>query len=229
MPAVTAAKLLREVERMPPPQVGRTGLRARLRAQAMDLALDEQLIAPRRGHTVVPLESVTAAELRCGGERFLAPWLLPASGELTALGVVACTIGPALEARVRSLFTERRASLALALDSLGNEALSALSRRVEDDLLAEVTRSGLAVAGELRPGDPGLAIEAQGGVVRLAGAADLGMTVTRLNMLNPTKSATAIFGVGRNLPAARWSRCDTCRSRKGCRMARRGSEAGESA
>lgn len=228
MSAVTAAKLLREVERTPPPEVGIAGLRGRLRAQAMELAVNEDLIAPRRSHAVVPLDGASAAELRCGGECFEAPWLLPASGELTALGFAACTIGPALEARVRSLFAARRASLALALDSLGNETLAALSRRVQDELLAEVTRNGLAMAGELRPGDPGLALEAQAGALRLAGAADLGMTVTRLNMLNPTKSTTAIFGVGRDLPAARWSRCDSCRSRKGCRLAKRGSEAQES-
>lgn len=221
MAALGAEKLLREAMRVPPPEAGVAGLRTRLRAQALELALAEKLLAPRRCHAVVPLERIDAAGLRCGGEVFDAPWLMPASGELTALGFVVCTIGPALEQRVRSLFAERRASLALALDALGNEALSALTRRAQDELQASVIRGGLTMAGELRPGDPGLALTAQGGVLRLAGAEAIGVTVTRLNMLAPTKSTSAMFGVGRDLPVARWSRCDGCRSRRGCRMAPR--------
>ena len=56
--------------------------------------------------------------------------LVPESGQLTALAVGIFTLGPALERRVTALFAERRMSLALALDKLGNELLFALSRRV---------------------------------------------------------------------------------------------------
>ncbi len=49
-----------------------------------------------------------------------APRLLPESGQLTAIGCGARTIGPAPEARVASLFAERRAARAVALDELGN-------------------------------------------------------------------------------------------------------------
>ena len=51
-------------------------------------------------------------------ERLEAPWLLPSTGTLTALACGVCTLGVALEERVRTLFAQGKRSLALALDSL---------------------------------------------------------------------------------------------------------------
>ncbi len=76
------------------------------------------------------------------------------------------------------------------------------------------------MAGELRPGDPGLGLEAQAAVLRLAKADEIGVAASRLDMLNPMKSASAMFGVGVDLPPARWSRCDRCPSRKTCKVAK---------
>jgi hypothetical protein len=217
--AIAAAKLLR-VAAAPQSGVELAGHRGRARSQALELVEREGLLNAAWRWSVVPLDAAPAETLRAGGEAFHAPWLLPKTGELTALAFAVCTIGPVLEMRVRSLFTERRPSLALALDALGNELLFAVSRRAQDLLQAEVKRAGLSMAGELRPGDPGLGLEAQGAVLRLAKAEEIGVAVTRLNMLNPAKSASAMFGVGVDLPPARWSRCDACPSRKGCKLAK---------
>jgi hypothetical protein len=212
---IAAAKLLRGVAA--PQGAELPAHRSRARTQALDLVEREALIEAVWRWSIVPLDTAPAETLCAGGETFHAPWLRPKTGELTALAFAVCTIGPALERRVSSLFAERRPSLALALDMLGNEALLALSRRSQDLLLVEVRRGGLSMAGELRPGDPGLGLDAQAAVLRLAKAEEIGVAVTRLNMLNPAKSASAMFGVGVDLPPAQWSRCDHCPSRKGCK------------
>ena len=214
IPAETLLRDLRRAREAP----ARSALCERFRSEALKLVADDGMLAPRYCHVVKQLDGIDGGMLSCGGERFDAPRLVPASGELTALGLVACTIGPSIERRVRELFAERRMSLGLALDALGNELLSALSRRVQDRMAAAVIRTGLTMAGELRPGDPGLDLAAQPAMMRLAGAETIGISVTSLNMLDPVKSATAVFGVGRDLPPARWSRCDGCRSRKTCRL-----------
>jgi hypothetical protein len=131
-----------------------------------------------------------------------------------------CTLGPRLEQRASELFAGRRASLALALDRLGNDYLLALSRLVQDRMLADTARRGLTMAGELRAGDPGLALEAQGAVLRLARANAIGVTLTEGQVMRPVKSISMVLGVGIDLPAAQWSRCDTCPSRPTCRVAR---------
>ena len=193
---------------------------SRFRARAVELARAEGLGQALITHRLVPLDEPAAAVLIAGGAAFHAPRLLPESGELTALAFGAATLGSALSERVSALFAERQPSLALALDALGNRMLLEASRRVQDAVLASVRRAGLTMAGELRPGDPGLALETQPAVVRLAGGAALGLATTRSLALNPPKSATVVYGVGRDLPAVAWSRCDDCRSRPTCRVPR---------
>ena len=205
--------------------VGLTDARRRFRAEAITIARAEGIGRAHMSFAVVRLDAPAADILRAGGEAFHAPRMLPDTGELTALAFGVCTIGPALVEKVRALFAERKMSLALALDTLGNQMLMEASRRLQDRILATVTKRGLTMAGELRPGDPGLALEAQPAVLRLAGAGRIGVAVTSSLALEPAKSASVMFGVGRDLPIALWSRCDDCRSRKTCAVALRAAAA----
>jgi hypothetical protein len=190
--------------------------RTRLRAQVLAMAREDRLVDAAYSWSIVPLQAPAAPLLRAGGETLEAPWLLPASGRLTALACAACTLGPALERRVSELFAQRRASLAVALDELGNELLFEVSRRAQDRLQAEAGRGGLTISGELRAGDPGLALESQGAVLRLSAAAGIGITLGPSFLMQPLKSTTMVLGVGEDLPASSWSRCDACRSRDTC-------------
>lgn len=200
---------------------GLSDARRRFRGEAVAVARAEGLGRAEMTFAVVPLDAPAADVLRAGGEAFFAPRMLPEAGELTALAFGVCTIGPALIEKVRALFAQRKMSLALALDTLGNQMLMEASRRLQDRILASVTKQGLTMAGELRAGDPGLALEAQPAVLRLAGADRIGVAATGSLALEPAKSASVMFGVGRDLPAALWSRCDDCRSRKTCAVALR--------
>jgi hypothetical protein len=192
---------------------------ARLRDQALETACQEALVDAVWCYRIVPLDSPPDAWLSAGGVSLYAPRLLPESGRLTALACAVCTIGPALERRVRTLFEQRRASLAVALDQLGNEALFETARRMQDRIALAAAGEGLSVAGELRPGDPGLEASAQTSVLHLADAARIGCRVSDGGLLEPLKSTSMVLGVGVDLPAVEWSRCDPCPSRDRCRIA----------
>jgi hypothetical protein len=112
-------------------------------------------------------------------------------------------------------------SLALALDKLGNELLFALSRRVEDWIVVAARKAQLTAAGELRAGDPGLPLEAQAAMQRLAGADQIDVSVTPGQVLHPLKSMSLMLGIGVDLPPAHWSRCDDCPSASKCTMSGR--------
>ena len=198
----------------------RTALEQRVRSTALALLRRENLVQPAYSFCVVPLEAPPGRILCAGGERIEAPKLLPSSGMLTALACGVATIGAALEQRVSALFGERRALLAVALDSLGNELLLAVVRRAQDRVHTLLRRRGLTMAGELRAGDPGLALEAQPAVLRLAHARRAGVTLAHGSTMHPLKSASMVLGVGLDLPRARWSRCDTCPNLPRCRVAR---------
>ncbi len=219
MPTVRGSTLQRELANNPP--AGVSSVRLRLRAEALALIAAENLVDAGYCHHIVPLDRPAAATLYAGGEELHAPRLLPESGELTALGCGVFTVGPRIEARVSSLFKERRASLALAMDEIANEMLFALGRRVQDRMLAECVRRGLSMAGELHAGDPGLDITAQAAVLRLADADRIGVCVHGGHLLTPLKSGSVVFGVGRHLPAVTWSRCDACPSAAKCKFGRR--------
>ena len=220
MPTVRSSGLLREIA-MSPCASGRFQQIGRFRREAIELVEHEGLLNAAYCYRIVPLDEPPSDVLRAGGETLEAIRLVPESGQLTAVAVGICTLGPALEQRATALFAERRMSLALALDKLGNELLFALSRRTQDWIVIEARKHQLTAAGELRAGDPGLPLQAQASMQRLAGASEIGVSVTRGQVLHPLKSISMVLGIGIDLPPARWSRCDDCPSAPKCRMSGR--------
>lgn len=200
------------------PRPARSPVHARLRAEALALAQAERLGTGAFSYAFAGLDGAARDLLCADGRHEPLPWMLPAADRLTAVACCVCTLGPALPQRVQSLFAAKRRALAVALDELGNELLFAVGRRAEDRMLADARRRGLSMAGELRAGDPGLALSAQGLVLRLAGADAIGVTLTPALLMQPEKSSSVVFGVGVDLPAVTWSRCDECRSRERCTL-----------
>ncbi len=223
MSRIRDVSLLREVAVVPVERAA-SGARGRFRGEALALIEREHLIEPAFSYRIVDLDEPAAEVLRAGGAALYAPRLLPQAGELTALACGVATLGSLLERRVTSLFAERCVSLALALDEIGNQLLLAVTRRVQDRMLVAARKRGLTMAGELRPGDPGLALGAQATVLRLADAFGAGVSLTRGHALHPLKSISMVLGVGIDLPPVRWSRCDDCPSRPSCRIAGRTAE-----
>jgi hypothetical protein len=220
MTMVRSSGLLREVS-MNPCASGQFRQRARLRREAIDLVERENLLNAAYCYRIVPLDEPPSDVLRAGGEVLDAIRLVPDSGELTALAIGICTLGPALEQRATELFAQRRATLGLALDTLGNELLFALSRRLQDLIVIRARKDQLTAAGELRAGDPGLPLDAQTAMQRLSGAESIGVRVTDGQVLHPLKSMSMVLGIGTDLPPAHWSRCDDCPSAPKCRMSGR--------
>jgi hypothetical protein len=220
MPTVRSSGLLRKVA-ISPCAGGRFQQIGRFRREAIDLVEHESLLDAAYCYRIVPLDEPPNQWLRAGGETLDALRLVPESGQLTAVAVGVLTLGPGLERRASGLFAERRMSLALALDKLGNELLFALSRGVEDLIVAAARKHHLTAAGELRAGDPGLPLEAQAAMQRLAGADQIGVSVTPGQVLHPLKSMSMMLGIGIDLPPVRWSRCDDCPSAPKCTMAGR--------
>lgn len=218
MPRVVGIDLMRELANNPPEDL--SSVRTQLRCDAIKLIQAENLVEAAYSYNIIPLDRPAAETLHAGGETIHAPRLLPESGELTAIGCGVCTLGPRVEARCTSLFAERRASLALALDEVANEMIFTLSRRIQDRMLAETARRHLTMAGELNAGDPGLDISAQAAILRLAAGNTIGVELYKNKLMTPLKSTSMILGVGKDLPTVSWSRCDSCPSKGKCRFSR---------
>ena len=223
MPSAAVRAFLQEAAEVLAPAAS-ARLPARILREAVDMVAQGDVLAPALSFRISALDRPAAATLYSGGFRIEAPRLLPRTGELTALACGVATLGARFEQQVSGLFADRRRALALALDDLGNRCLYVQSRRLQDRMLLAAEKRGLDLAGELRPGDPGLALEAQEAVVQLADGAAIGVTVTRGMLLHPLKSVSMVLGAGKGLPPVRWSRCDDCRRRATCRIAARNAE-----
>ena len=193
----------------------------RLRQKALALVRDEDLVDAAYCYDIVPLDEPATELLQVRGEQLFAPWLLPTSGTLTGVACGVCSLGSKLERRVSQLFAERQPSLAMALDALGNQLVFAVSRRAQDHMLADAGRRRLTMAGELRPGDPGLELDAQAAVLRLAQAETIGVSLGEGSLMHPVKSCSMVMGIGIDLPAVQWSRCDHCPTRGKCKVVAR--------
>ena len=199
-----------------PPREERRTAQYRIHDQALNMIIDEQLINARFTYGIIPLNQIAEGSLWAEGECFHAPRLLPESGKLTAVGCGVATIGNTLEHRVTSLFAQKKASLALALDKIGNQILFEVDRRLFEHIFATTQKTQLSMAGELRPGDPGLDLCHQPALLRLADSKSIGVNCNQGNTLTPLKSTSMIFGIGEDLPTAKWSRCDECRFNTNC-------------
>jgi hypothetical protein len=209
-------RLLRHLKRSP--SSGLSPVYLRQRTKAIELVENESLLQAVFTFNRLPVENINGSQLKVADRQLDAELLIPDSGELTALCFGACTLGPKLEQRVTELFQQRRASLALALDSLGTELLFELGRRLHDRIVIDCRRQGLSVGQDLHAGDPGLELSAQATVLELAEAQKIGINLHDSNLLQPLKSSSVVFAVGKDLPKPNWSRCDHCPSRERCRL-----------
>lgn len=191
--------LLRELELNPPANL--SPVRSRQRDKAMALIREEKLLDPAHSFNTVQLHGIDSdGRPRVGDEILPATLRLPEVGKLFALGCGACTLGSRLEARVRQLFIEKCSAQAQALDNLGNELLFVLGQRLRDDIRASVRRQGLSLRREVKIWNSGHDLSTQAAVLRLAGAAGIGITLQRSNLLLPMKSASMVFAIGRKYP-----------------------------
>lgn len=220
MPSVRGVDLKRELANSP--VEGLSPARVRMHRQAVAMIGDGALLEASYSYNIVPLDKpAEGPRLRAGGETLEAARLLPESGELTALGCGVYTLGERFERRISELFRQRRAALAVVLDEIGTELLFAMGRRIQDRMLSECYRKRLSMGAELHSGDPGLALDTQAAVLRMAEGSKIGVALHRGQLLTPLKSGSVVFAVGRDLPEAAWSRCETCPSKSKCNFGRR--------
>lgn len=209
---VTAA--LASTAKRPP----RSGTAPKLRHAAVAMIEEEALAKPAFSYRIVPVQSVSGADFCFERSRLRVPGLAGVSAGVTAVAAVVCTLGTELEARVSTLCAERKLSLALALDEVGNELLLNAVRQALLQIRREARRHGLSSGNSLSPGCSGFALDQQAAVVAMAGGDRLGISVTSHGMLNPVKSRSLIVATGTGLSAQPLHRrCESCTSRKQCR------------
>lgn len=188
------------------------------RTVVLDMTRQDALARPTFSYHTVPVKSAGNEILDVGAGTLRVPGLRGISTSLTAISAVVCTIGAALEARVSDLCTERKLSLAFALDELGNELLMYTVRQALLKIRVDARRQLKTSGSSLSPGCSGFTLDQQATVIALAGGEHHGISVTTSGMLHPVKSRSMIIPVGTGLsPQPLYKRCESCTSRNQCR------------
>lgn len=107
-------------------------------------------------------------------------------------------------------------SKALAVQALGAERIESLCNAFEADIKAEYEPQGLFIRPRFSPGYSDLDIALQRDIFRaLDCPKKIGLTLNESMLMSPTKSVTAIIGLGAKHARQQASRCQTC-TQKNC-------------
>jgi len=175
------------------------------------LALGETLMAPRAVYRAAAVTGQGPHAIEADGVTLAIPDILRLWGELETVGAGICTVGDAIEARVRALFDAREFPLAVMLDSVGSAAVESLAEYVNDLLCQAGLAEGVKVTNRVSPGYAGWDTAEQRQLFTLCPGAPIGVTLNEACFMLPAKTITFLVGVG---PDARvdhyFTQCARC-------------------
>jgi hypothetical protein len=175
------------------------------------LALAESLIVPRVVYRAAVVTQQGPHLLEAGEARLHIPDIGRLWGPLEEIGAAVCTVGEALEERVRALWEARELPLAVMLDSVGSAAVESLAEYANDLLCQAAIRAGVKVTNRISPGYAGWDTAEQAALFALCPGGPIGVTLNEACVMTPGKSISFLVGVG---PAARvdhyFTQCRRC-------------------
>ena len=175
------------------------------------LALGERLMEPRSVYRAAPVTGQGPDRIEAGGERLHIPEIGRLWGRLEHVGAGICTVGQALEGRVRELFDAREFPLAVMLDSVGSAAVESLAEYVNDLLCQAALPDGLKVTNRISPGYAGWETAEQRRLFRLCAGGPIGVTLNDACFMTPEKTITMLVGIGPEAQVDHYfSQCRRC-------------------
>ena len=175
------------------------------------LGLGQRLMSPRVVYRSVDVTDRAADLIEAGGERLHIPQIGRLWGRIDAVGAGICTVGAAIETRVRVLFEAREFPLAVMLDSVGSAAAESLAEYANDLLCQAGIREGLKVTNRISPGYAGWDTAEQTRLFRLCPGHPIGVSLNEACFMTPGKTISWLVGAG---PEARvdhyFTQCRRC-------------------
>ena len=175
------------------------------------LALGESLMEPRVIYRAVAVTGQGPDRIEAGGERLYIPDIGRLWGPLEQVGAGICTVGAAIEHRVRRLWDERELPLAIMLDSVGSAAAESLAEYANDLLCQAAIPARVKVTNRISPGYAGWDTAEQAALFGLCPGGRIGVSLNESCVMTPGKSISFLVGVG---PEARvdhyFTQCRRC-------------------
>lgn len=202
-----------------PAGLERPGLRRRLDSAIDDL---QAVAVPAACYGAYRIERVLHERLElAGGVRIGCGPLTSLVAGAEELVVAVCTLGPALDERIRAYREAGRYVEMLLLDELGSWAIDQVRTQLYERVLAEVAGQGRRLSNALSPGDASWPLREQRIVFRLLEPSVIGVALGAGDLMNPVKSLSIAFGAGTGELGSEGltTPCHVCSVRDRCRFA----------
>lgn len=174
------------------------------------LAEGRRLMDPRAVVRWATVTSRDADTLVVDGEVLAIPRIGARWGPVEQAAVAVCTIGEALEQRVRALWEARELPLASMLDSVGSGAVESLAEYV-NDLLCQQGLPALRVTNRISPGYADWDVAEQRRLFRLCDGDAIGVRLNEACVMTPGKSISLMVGAGAEARVDHYfSQCARC-------------------
>ncbi|OFW72506.1 MAG: hypothetical protein A2Y55_12980 [Actinobacteria bacterium RBG_16_68_12] len=201
-----------------PAGLDRPGLRRRLSTVVEDM---EAVAAPAACYEAYPIERILHDRLElAGGTRIGCGPLTSVIAGAEELYVAVCTLGGALDERVRTYREGGRYLEMLLLDELGSWAVDQVRTQLYERVQTELAERGWHLSSPLSPGESAWPIREQRVIFKLLDATTIDVTLGASDLMRPLKSLSLAFGAGsQKLGAEGLTRCHFCSIRDRCRYA----------
>ena len=200
------------------PGLERPALRSKL-ARLLDEA--GALAAPAACHRAYGIERLLHERLQlAGGTRIGSGPVASVVAGAEELYVALCTIGPALDERVREYQERGRHVEMLILDEIGSWAVDQMRHQLYESIQAQLAGHGWRTSSPLSPGESTWPIREQRIIFKLLDATQVGIELGPSDLMSPFKSLSLIFGAGsREMGSEGLTNCDFCSIQESCRYA----------
>jgi len=169
------------------------------------------MIEPRVVYRAAGVTRQGPSVIEARGEALHIPEIGRLWGTLEMVGAGICTVGAAIEDRVRELWDQRELPLAVMLDSVGSAAVESLAEYANDLLCQAAIEGGLKVTNRISPGYAGWDTAEQAALFNLCPGEPIGVALNASCVMTPGKSISFLVGVG---PDARvdhyFTQCRRC-------------------
>jgi hypothetical protein len=194
----------------------RPGVRRKLELAREDLL---RLAEPAACYEVVAIEALMHDRLQlAGGVRIGSDAVARVVAGAEDLYVALCTLGGALDERIREHHERGRYLEMLLLDELGSWAVDSVRQQLYRRIEAELVPLGRRVSSPLSPGESSWSIREQRKIFKLVDAAALGVSLDQRNLMAPRKSLSLVFGAGtEEMGVEGLLLCELCSIRERCR------------
>lgn len=170
---------------------------------------DEHLLEPAIAYEIYPISKVDHHQLSLACNVALHGPLLPSVlSNAEELATVVATIGLKVEKQVTDYLGRSEPLRGLLLDGIGNAAVVSLTEEVCKLIKGVALVRGYQASSPFRPGMPGFPITAQWQLFQLVSAEQIGVSLTKLGIMVPLKSASMVIGLGRQVTI--WTQAQVC-------------------